>query len=474
VPRLFERVYLRKPPGMFWAEAASARVLGETEFSARAVSALAMTASVLVVFFVSRRWFGKAGGLAAGVSQTLTPLWWSPGRSAEIESLNNMLTQAACLLVVDAIVRGRVSRVDDGAAADLGAEGPCKADPLPSLVLLPGVAIGVGGALLVKGPACAAAIGATLLAGGVVARSFKVIFRPAVLTGILLGMGAFGLWAWMAERAIAAMEIDPIAPVVRQGMGDFLFGPGWMAKLPLMPVAAMASVMPAAGALLFVFGRDAWSERDTGEEARVAHDAARVLSLGALLGVVALTLAGVTNPRYAMPVLTLVPPLVGYVVWGTRGGFGVARARMARGLMLGNPVRLGVVMTIAALVATQIMENSRAANSARDAGEKLGAALAQHATARGDREAEVWADHAIEARPEALEWCIRKARGLGVQVHARWVSLGEPASPRATKVWLLVRDDEGSQEIAGWSPGRGRAGEASASKFRFVLLTPGR
>lgn len=474
VPRLFERVYLRKPPGMFWAEAASARVLGETEFSARAVSALAMTASVLVVFFVSRRWFGSEGGLAAGVSQALTPLWWSPGRSAEIESLNNMLTQAACLLVVDAIVRGRAGRIGDPSAASPGAEGSCKADPLPSLVVVLGVAIGVGGALLVKGPACAAAIGATLLAGAVVARSFRAMFRPAVLTGILLGVGGFVVWAWMAERAIGAMEIDPIAPVVRQGVGDFLFGPGWATRLPLMPIAALASVMPAAGALLFVFGRGARAERQAGEGARLASDAARVLALGALLGVGALTLAGVTNPRYAMPALTLVTPLVGYVVWGTRGGFGDQRARIARWLMLGNPARLGLVMTIAALIATPIMEHSRAANSARDAGEKLGEALAQRATARGEPSAEVWADHAIEARPEALEWCARKARELGVQVRPRWVSLGEPASSRAAGVWLLVRDDEGSREMRAWSPGRDRAGEASASKFRFVLLTPAR
>lgn len=464
VPRMFERVYVRKPPGMFWAIAASSKVLGETEFSARAVSALSMTVSALVVFSVVRRWFGNAGGLAAGLAQALTPLWWSVGRSAEIEALNNALTQAACLQVVDAMVRRRAGAA---ASADSG-----RRSSAGSLVTLASVAICTAGALLVKGPACASAIGATLLAGVLVMRSARAAFRPSVVVGLVLGAAAFGAWAWMAERAIAGMTIDPVAPVVRQSVGDFLFGPGWVAKLPLMPISAIASVMPAGLAMLFVFGRDARSECDAGEEACVAHDAARVLSLGALFGVGALTLSGVTNPRYAMPVLTLVPATMGYVVWGAFGGFGEKRARIARGLMLGGPARLGVVMLIGAVVTAQVMEQSRARNSGRAAGEALGEALAQRATVRGEPTVEIWADSSIEARPEVLEWCRRKATELGVGVRARWVSLANVTPAQAAGVWLLVRSDEGGGEESSWLPGRERAGEAKVSKFGFSLLSP--
>ncbi len=461
VPRMFERVYVRKPPGVFWAIAASAKVLGETEFSARAVSATAMTASALVVFFVTRRWFGGAGGLAAGLAQALTPLWWSVGRSAEIEALNNALTQAACLLVVDAMMRWR-----EGAAAS------GRTSSAVSWVTMVGVATCTGGALLVKGPACAGAIGAVLLAGLLVKRSARAVVRPSVLAGLVLGVAAFGAWVFMAERAIAAMAVDPVAPVVRQGVGDFLYGPGWPAKLAVFPLATLASVMPAGVAMLFVFGRGARAERDAGREACIAHDAARVLTLGALLGVGALMLSGVTNPRYAMPVLTLVPPTVGYVAWGVRGGFGERRQRIARGLMLGGPARLGWVLLIAAVVTAQVMERSRARNSGRDAGERLGVALAERATARGEATVEVWADHSIEARPEVLEWCRRKATELGVGVRARWVSLGSGAPEKAAGVWLLVRADEGGDEASVWRAGREAAGEARAAKFGFVLLAP--
>ena len=199
VPRMFERVYVRKPPGMFWAIAASAKVLGETEFSARAVSALAMTLSALVVFLVARRWFGNAGGLAAGLAQALTPLWWSVGRSAEIEALNNALTQAACLLVVDAMVRWRGGIDGSAGASAVGG----RESFTGSLLTLMGVAICTGGALLVKGPACASAIGATLLAGVLVKRSARAAFRPGVVVGLVLGAAAFGVWVWMAEGAIA-------------------------------------------------------------------------------------------------------------------------------------------------------------------------------------------------------------------------------------------------------------------------------
>ena len=469
LPRMFERLYLRKPPGMFWAIAASAKVLGETEFSARAVSALSMTASALLVFFITRRWFGNPGGLAAGLAQALTPLWWLPGRSAEIEALNNTLTQAACLLIADAIVRWRAAGKGVGATGGVGS--PTETARATLFTTL-GVAISTGGALLVKGPACVSAIGATLLAGLVVARAARAAFRPGVVAGLLVGAGAFGAWLWMAERAIAAAGVDPLAPVVRQSVGDFLYGPGWATKLPLMPIAAIASAMPAALAMLFVFGRDACAERDAGEQARLATNAARLLSMAALLGVGALAAAGVTNPRYAMPALGLIPPVVGYVVWGVLGGFGHARARLARALMLGNPARLGVVMTIAAVVGAQVMESSRARNSGRDAGQVLGALLAQHAAARGQTGVEVWADFAIEARPEVLDACRRTARSLGLDVRARWVALADAPPDQASGAWLLLRSDPEGSELPRWSEGRVAVGEAKAAKFGFVLLAP--
>lgn len=449
VPRMFGRVYVRKPPGMFWAIGASSAVFGETEFAARAVSAVSMTVSALVVFLVTRRWFGSAGALAAGLAQALTPLWWSPGRSAEIEALNNACTQAACLFIIDVALRR-------GGAGSMIA-----------------IAFSTAGALFAKGPACASAIGGTLLAVVIVTRSPRAM-RVTTIVGLLVACVVFGAYAWLTERTIAEMKPDALAPVVRQGVGDFLYGPGWMTKLPLMPIAALTSVLPASIAGAFAFGADASAEKMRSENGRMATDAARVLSIGALSGVAMLVLSGVTNPRYAMPTLTLVPPVVGYMAWGALGGFGERRSKLARALLLGKAWRLAAIMTIAAVVGTQVNETMRERSSGRAAGEVVGEALAREAAARGKTSVEVWADNAIEARPEVLEWCRRKAGELGLDVHPRWIALSKATRDEVKDVWLLVRQDADGDEVTAWGEARDRVAGAKASKFEFVLLAPPR
>ena len=71
--RLFEQLYLRKPPGMPWAIAGLSSLLGQTEFAARAVSALAATLAAVVTYLFARRWFGPRSAIAAGLSQALMP-----------------------------------------------------------------------------------------------------------------------------------------------------------------------------------------------------------------------------------------------------------------------------------------------------------------------------------------------------------------------------------------------------------------
>ena len=76
VTTLFDRVYLRKPPGMAWAIAGSSAVFGQTEFAARFVSAVCSTAMVLVAYGFARRWFGARWALSAGIG---SPDYWITG-----------------------------------------------------------------------------------------------------------------------------------------------------------------------------------------------------------------------------------------------------------------------------------------------------------------------------------------------------------------------------------------------------------
>src|SRR5262249_19703541 len=98
--RLFGVTYLRKPPGMPWAIAASSALLGRTEFAARAVSALASTLMPLLAFWFTGRWLGRPWGLAAGLAQALSPLFITLGRTAEIDPLNCLATQLAAFALV--------------------------------------------------------------------------------------------------------------------------------------------------------------------------------------------------------------------------------------------------------------------------------------------------------------------------------------------------------------------------------------
>ena len=118
--------------------------------------------------------------------------------------------------------------------------------------------------------------------------------------------------------------------------------------------------------------------------------------------------------------------------------------------MVGGSGRLGVAGVGEAVVGAQVTESNRARKSGRDAGETLGQVLAQRATARGEATVEVWADYSIEARPEVLEWCRRKATELGVGVRARWVARDEVTASRAACAWRLVRSDEGGDGATAW------------------------
>ena len=59
--------WLEKPPLLFWIVAASYRVLGQSTFSTRLPTAIAMILLVLLLYEFGRRWFGARAGFYAGL-----------------------------------------------------------------------------------------------------------------------------------------------------------------------------------------------------------------------------------------------------------------------------------------------------------------------------------------------------------------------------------------------------------------------
>ncbi len=66
-PHLNYVMYIEKPPLYYWLTAASLKLFGETEFAARFFSALSGLASVVIVWYVGLRVFGRREGMFAGL-----------------------------------------------------------------------------------------------------------------------------------------------------------------------------------------------------------------------------------------------------------------------------------------------------------------------------------------------------------------------------------------------------------------------
>src|SRR5262249_14268895 len=73
VPRLNGVPYFEKPPLLYWVNAASLRLFGETPWAARLPTRLAGLGTTLTLVFFVRSIWGELAGLAAAFAYLLTP-----------------------------------------------------------------------------------------------------------------------------------------------------------------------------------------------------------------------------------------------------------------------------------------------------------------------------------------------------------------------------------------------------------------
>lgn len=438
LPRMFGQVYLRKPPGMPWAIAGASTVLGETELAARAVSALAMTATALLALMFAARWYGSRWALSAGLAMALMPLFWMPGRSAEIEALHNLGVFLGAAVLLDVLVRG-------GRRAGWA----------------PVLALGIIIAALAKGPAGLPVL-AGVVAGACAVRRSVLPARSAVLwVGTVGATVVLGIVAWRMAGALQASGETPIT----QTPGEFLWSrgkltPAGLLSVAALPVVAWASGFPASLALLFPWGPDARAEVHEGD---AGWRLARAVAVAMVVALGLYAALGVDNPRYAMPAMTLAPLLVPYVVRGWRERFVPVRRRIARVLLLGTPHAWIALLLAAGAAYVMVIEPSRRATSGRATGEAVGAALPAGAV--------VWANDLIEARPEVLLYARRAAPEKSLQV--RWqTAMGAEASLPGPGGFVALRIDAGSGEsrrYAGVLDQLERVGAWTVHKFDFAL-----
>ncbi|MBL8746514.1 MAG: glycosyltransferase family 39 protein [Phycisphaerae bacterium] len=443
---MFEAVYVRKPPGMPWAIAAASSFFGETEFAARLPSAASATAMALVAFVFASRWFGRPWGLAAGLGQALMPRFWSPGRTADIEALLCVGVQIAAFAMIHVLVHRKSTTTRHAWGwAMVGAVG---------LVI----------ALLAKAHAGLPVVAGVLIGACIVKRSAAPLANPAAWGAVLLALLAVSPVAWAQLHAMRSEA------AVSEDFSKFLWDGGRFVKWLIMPFAAWGSGLPASLAVLFPWGRDARRECEgapTDLRPRM-FGVARCLALGFVMAVGVYALAGVTNERYVMPALALLPPLVAYAGRGCAEFFTPKRARIARWMMLGAPAALPALLLAGAGVFIARLEPHDARSSAREPGLSLASSLPDGCV--------LWADAWVNAKPELLWYASKRASSEGRDVRPIWKrrEIAAAVLPEIGTM-LLLKDGEIERYRAAGHAGRLELitqGAADGTPFSLFLVRP--
>jgi 4-amino-4-deoxy-L-arabinose transferase-like glycosyltransferase len=275
VPELFGRTYVRKPPLQYWAIAATEMLTGRADETVwRLPSALAAVALCLIVWGAGRRWYGAAGGAAAGFVCFGMVALWSQNRSADIDSLNTLASTACAVLLLE-----------------LGFAAPRRRWLISILLALSFAAL-----LLLKGPAGLPVVVGVMVGASLISRRWRWLASPLVWVPLIVGGAGFAAWA------LAALPSDQsgVAELRQRLTPD----PHTILLAISLPFVIFAYALPYSLALPIVLRTKAATPPD-----RIAHAVAG--SLLACLALFTLSLTG--NPRYAYVALPLVALLCGSV-----------------------------------------------------------------------------------------------------------------------------------------------------------------
>lgn len=448
VPHLFERPYARKPPGMPWAVAASAQLLGQTEFAARSVSALSATLLAFLSFVFARRWLGAHfawAGITAGLAQATLPLMLAPATAAEIEMLHNLWAALAALCVIDLLV------------------GPAASRPM-RIVMAIGAALGTAGMVVTKGPAALPVVGAAAVVGVVLAARNRMPqrgTRAGMVTAALLGGLSLAASVLLEmKRRIAAL---PPELVVLQDPREFLWNLSRFGSIISLPIVGWAAALPASLGVLLVVPRKWWGGQISANPSDSQPFTPAVAVAWTLVAaLVVFTVAGVSNARYTMPAMGMLGPSIAAVVmlWlgGSTPGKFVPRATVIC-------VALAILTVAASLIART--SNSTRANGS---GERVATTLS-NALLRTDAPLTIWADGVIETRAEIPYYlaALRKKQGRATVV--RWWPILTSPPPAQPGDWYLLRHDKDLDEWSQLGPRVGpiAASESLKGKWTFCL-----
>ncbi|MCX5688583.1 MAG: hypothetical protein NTV94_02105 [Planctomycetota bacterium] len=243
---------------------------------------------------------------------------------------------------------------------------------------------------------------------------------------LLIPAAIFGGYLVAAKMEFARLG----EAAITEPPSHFLWNPSKLGAIVMLPIAAVASAFPQGLALLWVMRKSPRLSVGTPYAGAV---------VGACVGALAIyTVAGVANPRYAMPALTLLPLCCGVVAWQMQQEPRVmGRARRWWGWVGGVSA---VVLLVVAVGQAAWLEYRREFRTG-------GRTPAQELAAHVPDGAQVYAFEMIDQRPELLEYVKRAVEARGGRVHVRWQPYpavfgreGPPVLPPVGGFVLLRKD----------------------------------
>lgn len=299
LPKLYDQIYLAKPPLHYWILAGVEKLTGRAnEMIWRLPSAVAGAAMAGFLCLVGRLWYGRLAGLVSGVACCGLVALWGQNHTAEIDATHSLANVAsACLLIHLGFVTPRRRM---------------------ACALAAGLAFGAG--LLLKGPAGLAAILGALAGPAIFNRTAATLKQPWPWIALAIGTGMFGVYGLAALWEFHRLHLPPETSGVDE-IWINLWNDDRIRNLPqtiFLPVLLIVYAMPVSFFLPMALHKPLW--KGDGEiQGRSGNwsDRDRRL-LRALLGTMVVACAvtmicGLWFPRYSYVWLPLICPVAGAV-----------------------------------------------------------------------------------------------------------------------------------------------------------------
>jgi 4-amino-4-deoxy-L-arabinose transferase-like glycosyltransferase len=297
LPRLYDQMYLAKPPLHYWILAGMEKLTGRAnELIWRLPSAVAGAAMAGFLCLMGGVWFGRLAGLVSGVACCSLIALWGQNHTAEIDALNSLASVVtACLLIHLGFVSSRRRMV---------------------CALTAGLAFGA--VLLLKGPAGLAVVIGALFGPAIFNRTLAALKQPWPWIALAIGTAMFGAYALAALRGFHQLHLPPETSGVKE-IWINLWSDDRIRSLPqtlLVPLFLLVYAMPVSFFLPMALYGPLW--RGTGEASGRSgiwsvrdRQVLRAL-IGSMLIACGVTMVcGMWQPRYSYLWLPLICPVAG-------------------------------------------------------------------------------------------------------------------------------------------------------------------